>query len=72
MTRYTLYRKTGKVEARPWIEGDDMSEISVSPKDAQNGSPKTGDWIARDPNDPEDMWLISEEFFHANYEEDDA
>lgn len=43
--------------------------ISVSKEDLQNGSPKKGDMIAINPSNANDQWLVSKEFFEANYEE---
>lgn len=63
------YRKRGTIEAEAWQPGIDMTGVSVSPNDAENGSPKTGDMIARDPENPADRWLISATYFRRHYEE---
>jgi hypothetical protein len=51
----------------PWVEGTDMTDISVSQADLNNGSPKKGDMIAININNPDDKWLIAERFFKENY-----
>ena len=43
---------------------------SISETDKQNGSPKLGDKIARNPKNHSDMWLVSAEYFKDNFEED--
>ena len=44
-----------------------MIGVSVSPVDIEKASPKDGDMIARNPLDPNDRWLISEEDFRHLY-----
>lgn len=64
------YMKVSTAEMRPYIEGEYLSErVSISDVDRENGSPKEGDMIARNPKDHEDMWLVAEKFFKENYEE---
>jgi len=43
--------------------------ISVSEVDAQEGSPKPGDVIARNPEDYNDQWLVAKKYFEENFEE---
>lgn len=62
------YRKRGTIEAEAWQPGIDMKGVSIGDEDKANGSPKTGDMIACDPENPADRWLISERFFKRNYE----
>jgi len=65
----TLYRKRGLTPMVPWDENTDMQGVSASDEDKENGSPKAGDMIARNPHSPEaDRWLISKAYFEANYE----
>jgi hypothetical protein len=63
-----LYRKKQLQEMEPWIEGFDMDMVSVSEADRNNGSPKSGDMIAINPNDSTDRWLVAANFFNDNYE----
>ena len=48
----------------PYVEGQDMSGISVSEVD----TPEKGGMIAVDKSNPDDKWYISKEFFNKNYE----
>jgi hypothetical protein len=42
--------------------------ISISDADKNNGSPKNGDMIARNPKDYSDQWLIAKQYFEDNLE----
>ena len=42
--------------------------ISISVADKNNGSPKIGDMIARNPKDYSDQWLVAEQYFKDNFE----
>lgn len=64
-----LYRKKGTQPLTPWSEGMDMEGVSISVFDLSNGSPRVGDMIAHNPDDPTDRWLIAEKWFKNNYEE---
>jgi len=64
---YKAYRRTALSYMRPWKPGDDMTGISVSAADAKNGSPKHGDMIAMNISNDADMWLVSAEYFKANF-----
>lgn len=63
-----LFRKKGTQELVPWTPEIDMTGVSVSESDKNNGSPKNGDMIAINKNDPTDRWLVAEKFFNDNYE----
>ncbi len=67
MSEFKQYRKSQIAEMRTWEPGDDMLRVSVSPADADNGSPKDGDMIARNPKDHDDQWLVGRDFFAGNY-----
>lgn len=43
--------------------------VSISSVDKENGSPKIGDMIARNPKDHNDQWLIAEQYFKDNFEQ---
>lgn len=53
---------------RPYIAGEDVTGISISDADRNNGSPKEGDMICRNPDDPKDMWLIAENWFKEHFD----
>lgn len=42
--------------------------ISISEPDLQNGSPKIGDMVARNPKNHKDQWLVAKEYFESNFE----
>lgn len=64
-----LYRKKQMIEVERWTPGIDMEGVSVSDADKANGSPKTGDVIARNSDgDPKDRWLIAQATFERTYE----
>ena len=43
--------------------------VSISDVDLENGSPKDGDMIARNPKNHLDQWLVAKEYFEDNFEE---
>lgn len=65
---YTHYRRKQIAHLRPWLEGDDMTRISVSAPDKEAGSPKQGDMIAVNPKNPDDKWLVAAAYFADNFE----
>ena len=62
------YKRKGLSEMRPYITGEDVSHVSISDTDKQNGSPKGGDMIARNPKNHEDQWLVAQKYFEENLE----
>lgn len=65
---FQQYRRKQIAELRPWQDGDDMSQISVSAPDREAGSPKDGDMIARNPKNHADKWLVAAQYFADNFE----
>lgn len=68
---WKLYRKKGTTEMIPvtMYHGNvHLNNVSISKTDLENGSPKEGDMIARNPKQPHDEWLVSKEYFEDNYE----
>jgi len=59
------YIKTGLQDMRPYIPGEDLSEISVNSED----TPELGGMIARNSYNHKDMWYVSKLFFTENYAE---
>ena len=53
---------------RPYIAGEDVSHVSISAPDKENGSPKEGDMIARNPKNHDDQWLVAAKYFEDNLE----
>lgn len=64
LSEYKAYRKKNNQLLRPYVEGEDMSDISVAAVDV----PEVGGMIAINPNDINDMWYVSKTFFEDNYE----
>lgn len=62
------YKRKGLSEMRPYVEGEDITGVSISDADKQNGSPRVGDMIARNPSNHADQWLVAEEYFKNNLE----
>lgn len=62
------YKRKGLSEMRPFIEGENMSGISISDEDKNAGSPKLGDMIARNPKNHQDKWLVAKKYFEDNLE----
>jgi len=59
------YRKSALQEMRPYVVGEDLSNVSVSEVD----TPEDGGMIARNPLNHEDQWYVAKDFFLKNYEE---
>jgi len=69
MSEFKQYRRTNIAEMRPYIEGEALFDrVSISEADRNNGSPKQGDMIARNPKNHDDQWLVSASYFLANFE----
>ena len=69
MSEYKQYRRKSISEMRPYIVGELLSDkVSISQADMQNGSPKAGDMIARNPKNHDDQWLVAKEYFEDNLE----
>lgn len=47
---------------------DNPLTVSISDSDLQNGSPKIGDMIARNPKNHLDQWLVAFDYFNDNFE----
>jgi hypothetical protein len=65
---FKMYRRKCIAELCSWTPDFDMSGVSVSDVDEQNGSPKDGDMIARNPLNHNDKWLVAKLYFENNFE----
>ena len=65
---FEKYLRTQIAEMRPYIEGEDMTGISIAQVDVDAGSPKHGDMIARNPKNHADQWLVAAQYFSDNFE----
>jgi hypothetical protein len=69
MSEFKQYQRKQIAELRPFQEGEELSErISISQADRDNGSPKVGDMIARNPKNHDDQWLVAKQYFEDNFE----
>ena len=65
---YKQYRRKQIAELADWTPDFYMDGVSISDADKENGSPKTGDKIARNPKNHKDKWLVAEKYFTDNFE----
>lgn len=65
---WAQYKRKGLSEMRSYVEGENTSHISISDADRENGSPKLGDMIARNPKNHADQWLVAKKYFEDNLE----
>lgn len=68
MQEFKSYRRSQIAELRPYMPYEDMRGVSVSAPDKENGSPKKGDMIARNPKNHADVWLVAAKYFADNFE----
>lgn len=83
MNSFKNYRRTQIAEMRPITEQDIAKfqadkelhsikdtefRVSISDADIQNGSPKIGDMVARNPKNHNDQWLVAKQYFEDNFE----
>jgi len=68
MSEFKKYRRKEVAELRTYELGENLSsKVSISEADKQNGSPKEGDMIARNPKNHEDQWLVAKKYFEDNF-----
>lgn len=68
MSGFKLYLRKKLGEYRPYVEGEDLSAISISDVDREAGSPRLGDMIGRNLDNHADQWLVAEKYFNDNFE----
>jgi hypothetical protein len=67
---FKSYRRKGITEMRPYVPGEDITGVSMSNVDREAGCPKEGDYIARNPDNHNDRWLVNATYFaKQQYEE---
>ena len=63
-SQFKKYRRKGAIELRPYVKGEDLSDISVSGED----NPETDrGMIARNPRNCKDLWYVARAYFKENY-----
>lgn len=69
MSDFKKYKRKEVAELRPYEKGEKLdSKVSISKADKDNGSPKVGDMIARNPKNHNDQWLVAKKYFKDNFE----
>lgn len=69
MSKFKQYQRKQIAELRDYVEGEILDpSVSISQADSENGSPKLGDKIARNPKNHNDQWLVSKQYFEDNFE----
>jgi len=61
--RFSMYRKKNVQPMRPYIPGEDLSNVSVNVED----TPEEGGMIAVNPANEQDRWYVAKKFFLDNY-----
>jgi len=75
MSVFKKFKRVGFSEMRPvttreikeGVLGLTKNDISISQIDINEGSPKEGDMIARNPEDHTDQWLVAKKYFDDNF-----
>ena len=70
LSRWSVYKKRGKVQMRPHLVSEDMSDIRVDDKDKE-AVKYEGGMIARCMADTERMHYVSHSDFMAGYDLDE-
>jgi hypothetical protein len=72
MSAWVKYRRSNLVEIRPYVPGEDLTNINVSLPDSclsmQDSAAFDLGMVARNPKDHTDKWYMSRAHFEANYE----
>jgi len=66
MSQFKAYRRKGVTMMRPYVDGEDLTGVSVSDSDI----PAVGGMIAVNENIDNDRWYIAEQWFKDNYYQD--
>ena len=61
---FRQYKRKGLSEMRPYIVGENLSNISVSNTD----TPEDGGMVARNPKNHDDQWYVAKKYFEDNLE----
>lgn len=62
---FMKFRRTNVAEMRPYVPGEDLSNISVSKED----DPQSDcGMVARNPENHKDQWYVARAYFEANFE----
>jgi hypothetical protein len=64
MSRFRKYTRRGFSEMRPYVPGEDLSNVSIASVD----TPEPGGMIARNPKNYKDQWYVAKQYFEDNLE----
>ena len=65
MSEWKQYKRKGLSEMRPYVPGEDLTDISVSPED---DPPTDMGMIARNTKNHKDKWYVARKYFEENLE----
>jgi hypothetical protein len=65
MLEWKQYKRKGLSEMRPYVHGEDLTEISVSSEDDPLNDMGM---IARNPQNHKDQWYVARKYFEDNLE----
>jgi len=65
MCNFKQYKRKGLSEMRPYVQGEDMDDVSVA--DVDNPETDMG-MIARNPKNHKDQWYVARQYFEDNLE----
>lgn len=73
---FNTYKKKAISEMREITESEitagatflQAQGVSISDADLEDGCPKLGDMIARNPKNHDDLWLVNATYFSENFE----
>ena len=65
MSEFNQYKRKGLSEMRPYVVGEDMTQVSVAAVD----NPETDmGMVARNPLNHKDQWYVAKKYFEDNLE----
>ena len=70
LSRWRVYNRLGKVQARGHVFGEDMTEIRVDDKYKQSVKFEGG-YILRDPANTKAQWYVSKSDFDAGFDQEE-
>ena len=65
MSEFKQYKRKGLSEMRPYVLGEDMSDVSVADVDIPEIDMGM---VARNPRNHDDQWYVARKYFEDNLE----
>jgi len=67
-SKFKTYQKITITEIRPYEKGEILSDdVNIAGYLLMHGSPKVGDMICRNTSNPNDVWMIDQDYFKKHY-----